>query len=413
MKNSPVGPVLTLLLLFSIGLLGEVDYQVIPPLLPLLAADFQVPPSNAAQAIPIYAIASAVFSLVFGYLSDHLGRKPVIQAGLLSFAAASLCNYASPSLQVFFVGRFFSGVTAGAVSTAATSYAADYFRYEHRGKAMGVLSTAYFAAAIIGIPSATAIASRWGWRSIAFAIFVFGIIASGLVWKLLQPETPLQVREIDAHNRLSAFRIQQVLRLCLHQRGTISILLASMLSSGAVVGFITFLSIHLTTTQHVTVRQVGLVFLLCGAASLVGAPLSGIVADRWAKKPLLVLSGLVLSGCVVVIPQLGWNFSLFAALAFAGLSIAFRMAPLLALTTELVSAEYRGTFLALRNALSQLGIAGSVLVASYCYAIRGYALVGGFSATLLIASTLLVVFLVPEPREYSPVQSDQTRTERV
>ena len=68
-------------------------------------------------------------------------------------------------------------------------------------------------------------------------------------------------------------------------------------------------------------------FLLCGAASLAGAPLSGIVADRWAKKPLLVLSGLVLAACVVAVPELAWGPGLFVVL---GLSIAFRMAPLLA-----------------------------------------------------------------------------------
>ena len=47
---------------------------------------------------------------------------------------------------------------------------------------------------------------------------------------------------------------------------------------------------------------------------------------------------------------------MFAVLALTGLSIAFRMAPLLAITTELVNPSERGTFLALRNALSQLGI---------------------------------------------------------
>lgn len=405
MKTAPAGPALTLLLLFAIGLLGEVDYQVIPPLLPLLAADFQVPPSKAAQAIPVYAIASAVFSLIFGYLSDHFGRKPVIQAGLVGFAAAGVFNYASPSLEIFLVGRFLSGLSAGAVSTAATSYAADYFNYEQRGRAMGILSTAYFAAAVIGIPVAAAVAAHWGWRPIALATAALALAASAFVWKVFRRETRLQVQEIDSHNRLSAVRVKQVVRLCLQKGETLSILLASMLSSGGVVGFITFLSSHLTTTQDVTVRQVGMVFLLCGAASLVGAPLSGVVADRWAKKPLLVLSGGVLAACVIVIPQLNWNFWLFVFLAIAGFSIAFRMAPLLALTTELVGAEYRGTFLALRNALSQLGIAASVLLASYGYARKGYFLVGLISATLLIASTVLVLFLVHEPRRDSSPQS--------
>ena len=93
-----------------------------------------------------------------------------------------------------------------------------------------------------------------------------------------------------------------------------------------------------------------------------------------------------------------WGPGLFAVLALAGLSIAFRMAPLLAITTELVNQSERGTFLALRNAVSQLGIAASTLSASYLFAGWGYAWVGVFSACLLTTSSLVILFFVKEPR---------------
>ena len=262
---------------------------------------------------------------------------------------------------------------------------------------MGILSTAYFAAAILGIPSATAIAGRWGWRPLFLITASAALVCGLLVWKFIRGETAAQVHAIDSQHRLSLSRIRQVLSLCLRRRDTLSVLLASPLSSGAIVAFITFLSSHLISEQHVTVQQVGLVFLLCGLASLTGAPLSGIVADRWAKKPLLVLSGFVLSACVAAVPKLVWGPGLFAVLALAGLSIAFRMAPLLAITTELVNASERGTFLALRNALSQLGIAASTLSASYLFASSGYAWVGVFSACLLTISSLVILFFVKEP----------------
>ncbi|MCI0621776.1 MAG: MFS transporter [Acidobacteria bacterium] len=397
MKTEPARPALILLLLFWIGLLGEVDYQIIPPLLPLLASGFGVTPSAAARVVPVYSVASAVFSLLFGYLSDHFGRKLFIQAGLIGFSAACVCTFASSSLEMFMTARFLSGVTTGAIVTAATSYAADYFSYERRGRAMGILSTAYFAAAILGIPAATAIAAHWGWRPLFLFTAVAALVCGVLVWRFIRPETEAQVHAIDARQRLSLRRIQQVLGLCLRRRETLCVLLASPLSSGAIVAFITFLSSHLIAQQHVTVQQVGLIFLLCGLASLAGAPLSGIVADRWAKKPLLVLSSLVLSACVAAVPKLHWGLWLFVVLALAGLSIAFRMAPLLAITTELVNPTERGTFLALRNALSQLGIAASTLLASYCFASSGYSLVGIFSACLLMASTILILFFVKEP----------------
>lgn len=399
MTKDPARPALILLLLFCVGLLGEVDYQMIPPLLPLLASTFGVTASDAARVVPVYSVASAVFSLIFGYLSDHYGRKRFIQAGLVCFSVICAGAFASASFGAFLLARLLAGVTTGAIVTATTSYAADYFSYERRGRAMGILSTAYFAAAILGIPAATAVAGRWGWRPLFLVTASAALICSVLVWNFIQAETSAQVQAIDALHRLSFSRIRQVFGLCLRRRDTLSVLLASPLSSGAIVAFITFLSSHLIAQQQVSVQQVGLMFLLCGLASLAGAPLSGIVADRWAKKPLLVLSGFVLAACVVTVPRIGWGPGLFSVLVLTGLSIAFRMAPLLAITTELVTPSERGTFLALRNALSQLGIAASTLGASYIFASGGYFWVGAFSACLLTISSLVILLFVKEPEK--------------
>ena len=112
---------------------------------------------------------------------------------------------------------------------------------------------------------------------------------------------------------------------------------------------------------------------------------------------MLVLSGLALAAGLLVIPQLPWGPGLFAALGLAGLAMAFRMAPLLALTTELVPPQERGTLLVLRNALGQLGIAISAFAASYCYRYAGYSAVGLLSSSLILVSTLFVIVWVREP----------------
>ena len=121
MTKDPARPAFILLLLFCVGLLGEVDYQMIPPLLPLLASTFGVTASHAARVVPVYSVASAVFSLLFGYLSDHYGRKRFIQAGLVCFSVTGGAAFGSASFETFLLARFLSGVTTGAIVTAATS----------------------------------------------------------------------------------------------------------------------------------------------------------------------------------------------------------------------------------------------------------------------------------------------------
>ena len=297
------------------------------------------------------------------------------------------------------MARFLTGMTAGALSTCATSYAADVFHYEKRGQAMGVLSGAYFTAAILGVPVASTIAATRGWRPIFLAMSGLAACAALLVGKFLQTNPHPVSQAPLSRDRLNLARIKHVTAASLKKKETAAILWASLLSSGAIVGFITYLGSHLNNQLRIPVQRVGLIFLWAGVTSLVGAPLSGLLSDKWGKKTVLVASGGVLACCLLAVPRLSWNLWLFGGLGLAGLAIAFRMAPLLAIITELVPAQERGTLLAVRNTLSQLGIAASTLVSSYCYLYWGYQAVGLFSASLIVASTLLVLFLVEEPNQ--------------
>ena len=388
---------LTLLLLFATSLLGELDYQIIPPLLPLLAASFHIKPGYAGQLVSVYAISSGFSSLLFGYLSDRHGRTPFIKYALIGFCTSALLTSFAPTVEVLYLSRFLTGMATGCFTTCALSYAADFFHYEHRGRAMGILSAAYFAAAIIGIPVVTAVAAKMGWRPIFWVISGSSLCLAILVWQFLQLHPHPATQAPTSPDQLGIGQLAKILMGSMKRRDTSAILLASLLSSGAIVGFITYLGSHLNRNLLVPIDQVGLIFLWAGLTSLVGAPLAGALADRLGKKPLLIVSGLVLAFCLLVIPRLPLGMLLFACLGLAGFAIACRMAPLLSIITEIVAPQERGTLLALRNALSQVGIAASTFVSSYFYLYSGYGVVGLFSAALVIVSTLLVLLLVGEP----------------
>jgi len=377
-----------------VALLCEVDYQMIPPLLPLITTDFNSHPAAVARAVPIYSLASAVFCLLFGYLSDRWGRRPFIAGGLVCFSGAALLARLAGSLEMFLTARFLAGLTTGAIITSATSYVADYFPYERRGRAMGMLSTAYFAAAVLGIPTATAVAPKLGWRPLFVFISASALLLGVLTRHLLAEK---QSNETQTTDRFSLSHLRRMFWIILKSQGTLSVLVASMLASAAIVSFITFLGSHLNLNLNLPVQRVGLVFLLSGLTSLIGAPLSGFASDRVKKKTLLVGSGFLLACILAIIPNLSLSLGLLILLGLAGFTVAFRMAPLLALTTELVASNERGTLLAVRSAVSSSGIAAATLAASYLYQSGGYRAVGLFAASLVLLSTFLILFFVIEP----------------
>jgi len=94
-------------------------------------------PTLIGLAFGIYGLTQASLQIPFGMLSDKLGRKPIIFAGLLIFAAGSLLASQADSIWAMILGRALQG--AGAISSALMALAADLTREQQRTKAMALI----------------------------------------------------------------------------------------------------------------------------------------------------------------------------------------------------------------------------------------------------------------------------------
>ena len=111
---------------------------LILPVFALFAEDLEgATPLLTGLAIGIYGLTQALLQIPFGWLSDRIGRKPVIAAGLLVFAVGSLVAALADSITGIIIGRALQG--AGAIAAALMALAADLSREEHRTKMMAMI----------------------------------------------------------------------------------------------------------------------------------------------------------------------------------------------------------------------------------------------------------------------------------
>jgi hypothetical protein len=133
-------------------------------------------PAMIGLAMGLYGLTQALFQLPIGLASDRIGRKPVIVAGLLVFAAGSLIAAMADSLTGLMAGRAIQG--AGAVSAAVTALLADLTRDGVRTKAMALVGGSIglmFALALVLAPLLNAWIGLSGIFGLTCALALAGI----------------------------------------------------------------------------------------------------------------------------------------------------------------------------------------------------------------------------------------------
>lgn len=158
-------------------------------------------------AIGIYGLTQALLQIPFGMLSDRIGRKPVIYAGLLIFVLGSVIAALSRSIDGVILGRALQG--AGAISSTVMALAADLTREEHRTKIMATIGLSIGFAFSLGIVAGPVL-NRWiGVDGIFWLTAALGVAAI-VVAALLVP-SPTQSR-LHRDTEVVASSFGQVLR---------------------------------------------------------------------------------------------------------------------------------------------------------------------------------------------------------
>ena len=185
--------------------------------------------------------------LIFGPISDHLGRKPVIYMGFVIFVLSSmLCVFAS-SIEMMIVGRILQGIGLSAPRTLSIAMIRDRFEGNYMAKIMSFVVSIFILVPIVAPTLGKFMLDNYGWKSIFYSQLIFGALILIWLWKR-QPETLRPAYKKKISSAIFIHGTKEFIRY----RSAVIFTLVSGLITGS---FMVFLS----TSQHIFEVQYGLV----------------------------------------------------------------------------------------------------------------------------------------------------------
>ncbi|WP_109431469.1 MFS transporter [Sulfoacidibacillus thermotolerans] len=160
-----------------------IGFGLLIPVLPLMVKQIGASPLQLGLMLALYSVIALLTSPLWGHLSDRVGRKPVLVAGLLGFALSFLLfGLAEHMIWLMYVSRVIGGGFSGAVSATAMAYIADVTGVEERTRGMALAGAAIGMGFIIG-PGVGGFLSHFGLRTpffVAAALAVGNALWGGL-----------------------------------------------------------------------------------------------------------------------------------------------------------------------------------------------------------------------------------------
>jgi DHA1 family florfenicol/chloramphenicol resistance protein-like MFS transporter len=187
-----------LLLMAPFDILASLAMDVYLPVVPAMPGILDTSPGVVQLTLSLYMLMLGVGQIVFGPISDRVGRRPVLLGGAILFALSSACLAATSTASVFVALRLLQAVGASAALVATFATVRDV--YADRPESVVIYSL--FSSMLAFVPAlgpilGAVIADNFGWRAI-FIVLAFvtlpAIFNALLRWHETRPPSAVLVR---------------------------------------------------------------------------------------------------------------------------------------------------------------------------------------------------------------------------
>ncbi|MFZ2447987.1 MAG: MFS transporter [Syntrophobacteraceae bacterium] len=329
------------------------------PVLPLFARQLGADTFQIGLITSSFMLVAGVLCFPLGIMSDRLGRKRLILAGLLLSAATSILLGLSRTPWQLMGIYLFSGAGLAAFAPTMMSFVTDFSPRTHLGRSYGWYTMALYGGMSLG-PAMGGFAAQllnFEWVFTLSGIFIFFMFWIVLIFLPGQP--PPHVPQDQARSN------KAILRELLRNRPLLACWMVTLSSCFGLGVFITFVPLH-ASDQGVGVGQIGVIFGTQALVNAVSRIPFGHLSDWVSDRGNLVLAGLLGYSASIAGVGLSTTLPLFLASAFVmGISMGIAFTAVGALIAEVVPADARGLAMGGYNTCIYLGIMLSALIMGF------------------------------------------------
>lgn len=290
--KAPSGPLFAVALA-SISFISPLSVHLFMPVIPAVKVALGLSDALAQLTFSIALFTMAFATLVYGSLSDSLGRRPVLLAGLCLFLAGSAISAVANSVLTLLAGRLVQAIGAGCGITLVRAIAQDVYGRERLVKAIAYLTMAYTIGPMIAPLVGGILIDGFGWRS----VFGFAVVAGGAITLIAYAVVP-ESRPPSAANRAAGSLLRNYFDLFRHLRFT-AFVLQTGFCTGAFLVAATAASGLMKEALHRPSTEFGIYFLLFPLGFFSGNFIASRVGNRVTGETM-VLVGSTLSFAAVV-----------------------------------------------------------------------------------------------------------------
>lgn len=373
---------------------GQMTQTMYVPSIGHMAGEFLVSPASLQAVMACYLIPYGLSQFVYGPLSDRLGRKPIIIAGLLIYIAGSLLALFAHQYDWFLVGSFIQGLGIGCGGAMSRTLTRDCFSGAELHKANSLISMCVIFSPLIAPVLGGYLTESFGWRSSYLFLSLFAIAVVITMMTSMVETLPKAARRHES--------VANSYRYVLSDKRFQGYLICLVATFSGVAVFEAAAGVLLGGVLQLPATTVSLLFVLPIPGYLVGAALSSVIALNFNEKSALYvgLVAIALGSLVVFVPGvLGQTSALTliggATVYFLGAGILFPAATTGALTPL---PYHAGTGGAVLGGMQNLGAGLATLLAS---AIPAYDQMP-LGALMLLMSVFAVVGLIRVYSKHDP-----------